>query len=57
MPLNSVAPPPTQGSPFRSMSPDARTLIAPLTRTNIYRGLSSPLPLDFSACMTHAFEV
>uniref|UniRef100_A0A5K3ERX1 Uncharacterized protein n=1 Tax=Mesocestoides corti TaxID=53468 RepID=A0A5K3ERX1_MESCO len=28
-PLNLVAPPPTQGSPFRSMSPAARSLNSP----------------------------
>uniref|UniRef100_A0A5K3FR99 Ovule protein n=1 Tax=Mesocestoides corti TaxID=53468 RepID=A0A5K3FR99_MESCO len=51
--LIPVTPPPTQGSPFRSMSPAARILTFPLIRKNIYLGVSSHLGFDVSACMTH----
>uniref|UniRef100_A0A5K3EZQ6 Uncharacterized protein n=1 Tax=Mesocestoides corti TaxID=53468 RepID=A0A5K3EZQ6_MESCO len=56
-PPNPVAPPPTQGSPFRSMSPAARILNSPLICTNIYLGVSPHLGLDVNACMTHTSEV
>uniref|UniRef100_A0A5K3FWJ8 Uncharacterized protein n=1 Tax=Mesocestoides corti TaxID=53468 RepID=A0A5K3FWJ8_MESCO len=53
IPLNPVAPPPTQGSPFRSMSPAPQTLNSPLIHTDIDLGLSSRLGCDVSASMTH----
>uniref|UniRef100_A0A5K3G5R5 Ovule protein n=1 Tax=Mesocestoides corti TaxID=53468 RepID=A0A5K3G5R5_MESCO len=37
---NPVAPPPTQGSPCRSMSPAARILNSPFISSNIYLGVS-----------------
>uniref|UniRef100_A0A5K3G3R4 Secreted protein n=1 Tax=Mesocestoides corti TaxID=53468 RepID=A0A5K3G3R4_MESCO len=56
-PLKPVALPPTQGSPFRSMSPAARILNSPFISPNIYLGASPHLGLDVSACMTHTSEL
>uniref|UniRef100_A0A5K3FGB4 Ovule protein n=1 Tax=Mesocestoides corti TaxID=53468 RepID=A0A5K3FGB4_MESCO len=47
--LNPAAPPPTQGSPFRSISPVVRILNSPLIHMDIYLGLSSHLGFDVSA--------
>uniref|UniRef100_A0A5K3FRS5 Uncharacterized protein n=1 Tax=Mesocestoides corti TaxID=53468 RepID=A0A5K3FRS5_MESCO len=49
--------PPTQGSPFRSMSPATRIPNSPLIHTDIYLGLPSYLGLDVSASMTYTSEV
>uniref|UniRef100_A0A5K3EQL1 Uncharacterized protein n=1 Tax=Mesocestoides corti TaxID=53468 RepID=A0A5K3EQL1_MESCO len=50
-----VAPPPTQGSPFRIISPAVRILSYSLIHTDIYLGLSSNMGFDVSACInTHA---
>uniref|UniRef100_A0A5K3EW83 Ovule protein n=1 Tax=Mesocestoides corti TaxID=53468 RepID=A0A5K3EW83_MESCO len=45
-----VAPPPTQGSPFRSLSTTARNLNSSFIHTDIYLGLSQHLGLGVSAC-------
>uniref|UniRef100_A0A5K3EVE5 Ovule protein n=1 Tax=Mesocestoides corti TaxID=53468 RepID=A0A5K3EVE5_MESCO len=55
--LNSVAPPPTQGSTFRNLSPATRILNSPLICMIDYLELSPHLGLDVSACMTNTSEV
>uniref|UniRef100_A0A5K3F2H8 Secreted protein n=1 Tax=Mesocestoides corti TaxID=53468 RepID=A0A5K3F2H8_MESCO len=56
-PLNPVAPPPTQASPFRSIAPTARILNSPFIHTNTYLELSSDLGLDVTAVMTQTSEL
>uniref|UniRef100_A0A5K3EJ67 Uncharacterized protein n=1 Tax=Mesocestoides corti TaxID=53468 RepID=A0A5K3EJ67_MESCO len=56
-PRNPVAPLPTQGSPFRRVSPAAGIINSLFIHTNICHRLSPHPGLDVSACMTHVFEV